>query len=312
MKSKKIDALWSHVHWLGVLGTVGGFTAAAKRLGVSKAAMSHRISELEQAAGVALVKRTTRSVRLTEAGQQLVDATRSSFVDIERSFAGVKDLAQEPSGLVRVTAPVALGRQQIVPRLPRFLQGYPKVRLELELSDRLVSLTQDGFDLAIRHVESVPETHVAWPLCETQSVLVASRSYLRKSGTPATPQALGEHNCLHYLRSGASASWSFAPVSGKGAVQSISVQGNFTANNSEALREMAVAGSGIALLPDFSAMREVAAGTLVIVLPRWRPVAAFGAHIYAIRPYSPHVPRAVQALVEFLRDSMKGGFLLPG
>lgn len=312
MKSKKIEALWSHVHWLGVLATLGGFTAAAKRLGVSKAAMSHRISELEQAAGVALVQRTTRSVRLTEAGQQLVDATRAAFVDIERSFAGVRDLAREPSGLIRVTAPVALGRQQIVPRLPAFLREHPQVRVELELSDRLVSLAQEGFDLAIRHVETAPDTHVAWALCETQSVLAASRAYLRRNGTPAAPQDLGQHNCLHYLRGGPVATWSFEPVRGKGARQTISVQANFTANNSEALREMAVAGAGIALLPDFSAIREIAAGKLVLVLPRWRPVGAFGTRVYAVRPYSPHVPRAVQALVSYLRESMKGGFLRPG
>ncbi|EIM31293.1 transcriptional regulator, partial [Leptothrix ochracea L12] len=148
MDLRRIDQLWSHVHWLTVLGDLGSYTAAAQRLGVSKAAMSQRISELERAAGVPLVQRTTRSVRLTEAGQQLTDATRGAFEHIERGFASVRDLAGgAPRGLLRVTAPVALGRQRIVPLLPDFLRAHPEIRIELDLSDRLVPLAQEGFDL---------------------------------------------------------------------------------------------------------------------------------------------------------------------
>ncbi|MDE1950930.1 MAG: LysR family transcriptional regulator [Burkholderiales bacterium] len=308
MKAKKIESLWSHVHWLGVLASMGSYTAAAQRLGVSKAAVSHRIAELEAAACVQLVQRTTRSVRLSEAGQQLVDATRASFAEIERSFAGIRDLAQAPQGLLRVTAPVALGRQQIVPLLPAFLRQFPGIRIELEVSDRLASLAQEGFDLAIRHVSSVPDTHVAWKLCETRTVLVAVRSYLRRRGLPAAPADLAGHNCLHYLRSGDTPVWSFEPARGKGARLSIAVQGSFAANNSELLREAALGGVGIALLPDFSAKKEIEAGRFVPILPGWRSVGAFGEHLYAIRPYSAHVPRAVSALVSYLRGAMQGGF----
>jgi len=308
MKNKKIEALWAHVHGLGVLAALGSYTAAAQRLGVSKAAMSQRIAELEQAAGVPLVRRTTRSVRLTEAGQRLVDSTRAAFDEIERSFSGVKDLAAAPRGVLRVTAPVALGRQQIVPLIPAFLKLYPEVRVELELSDRLVSLAQEGFDLAIRHVAVVPDTHVAWTLCETRSLLVASRAYLRRRGVPQAPADLTDHDCLHYLRGGDTPTWSFEPAKGRGGRVAVAVKGAFAANNSEALREMALAGAGIALVPDFSAHRDVAAGRLVEVLPAWRPVGAFGGQLYAIRPYSPHVPRTVQALVSYLREGLAAGF----
>jgi len=308
MKNKKIEALWAHVHGLGVLAALGSYTAAAQRLGVSKAAMSQRIAELEQAAGVPLVRRTTRSVRLTEAGQRLVDSTRAAFDEIERSFSGVKDLAAAPRGVLRVTAPVALGRQQIVPLIPAFLKLYPEVRVELELSDRLVSLAQEGFDLAIRHVAVVPDTHVAWTLCETRSLLVASRAYLRRRGVPQAPADLGDHDCLHYLRGGDTPTWSFEPAKGRGGRVAVGVRGAFAANNSEALREAALAGAGIALVPDFSAHRDIAAGRLVEVLPGWRPVGAFGDQLYAIRPYSPHVPRTVQALVSYLREGLAAGF----
>ena len=310
MQIVKTEALWVHVHWLVVLAATGSFTAAALRLGVSKAAMSQRITGLEQAAGVPLVRRTTRSVRLTEAGQQLVDATRGAFEQIERSLADVKDLSQAPRGLLRVTAPVALGRQQIVPLLPAFLRQHPEVRFELELADRIVSLAQDGFDVAIRHTSVVPETHVAWALCESRALLVATRAYLRRCGTPSTPEDLARHDCLRYLRSGAASTWRFEPVKGRAAPVAVAIRGAFAANNSEALREAALGGVGIALLPDFSAQRDLLAGKLVQVLPGWRSVGGFGAHVYAMRPYSPHVPQAVHAWVAYLRDCLQGGFAI--
>lgn len=319
--TRRIETLWSHVHWLSVLGTLGSFTAAAQRLGVSKAAMSQRIADLERAAGVPLVLRTTRSVRLTEAGQQLADATGSAFAQISTAFAGIKDLAATPRGRLRVTAPVALARQQIVPLLPAFLRAHPEVRIELDLSDRLVPLAQEGFDLAIRHSPAPPETHVAWTLCATRSLLVASRAYLRRRGTPLEPADLASHDCLHYLRPGDAPAWQLAPVvawapavasaspSGAAAQKvTVPVSGCFAANNSEALREAALAGLGIALLPDFSAQAALRAGKLVAVLPDWQPVGSFGEQLYAIRPYSPYVPRAVQALVGFLREALAGGF----
>jgi DNA-binding transcriptional LysR family regulator len=308
MKNVKSENLWSHVHWLVTLASAGSFTAAAQRLGVSKAAMSQRIAGLEQAAGVPLVRRTTRSVRLTEAGQQLVDDTRGAFEQIENGLANVKDLSQAPRGLLRITAPVALGRQQIVPLIPAFLKKNPEVRIELELADRIASLAQDGFDLAIRHANSVPDTHVAWTLCETGAMLVATRSYLRRRGTPSVPEDLAAHDCLRYLRAGSTPVWSFEPVKGRGARIGVATRGSFSANNSEALREAALGGAGIALLPDFSAQREVLAGKLVHVLPDWRSVGAFGAKVYAMRPYGPHVPQAVQAWVAYLRECLKGGF----
>ncbi len=340
MDARKIESLWSHVHGLGVLQNAGSFTAAARRLGLSKAAMSQRVAELERAAGVPLVHRTTRSVRLTEAGERLVEATRGAFAQIEQGFAGVQDLVGEPHGVLRVSAPVALGRQQIVPRLAGFLRAYPQVRVELELSDRLVAMAQEGFDVALRHTAAPPDTHVAWPLCATRSWLVASRAYLRRAGAPEAPRDLASHDCLHYLRPGETPTWTFerdadtistkpaktaqqgvgprdartvrdgrthAAPSSEGRV-SVAVRGIFAANNSEALREAAVSGLGIALLPDFSAQAALRAGKLQLVLPHWKPVGAFGEHLYAIRPYSPVVPRAVQAFIGYWREALADGF----
>lgn len=307
--------LWGHFHWLTVLAQQGSYTAAAARLGVSKAAVSQRMAELERVAGVALVQRTTRSVRLTEAGQRLVDDTRGSFDHIAQCFAQVRDAAGAPRGLLRVTAPVALARQQLVPHFAEFLRQYPEVRLELDLSDRLSSLATEGFDLAIRHTASPPDTHVAWTLCTTESLLVATRAYLRRHGTPAAPQDLAQHNCLHYPRSQDTPVWTLEKADRAGPTRernvervSVRVSGSLAANNSEALRDAALTGLGIALLPDFSAQAALQAGKLVRVLPAWTPVGSFAGQLYAIRPYSAHVPRAVTALVAHLRQALAGGF----
>ena len=310
MDSQKITALWGHLHWLSVLAQQGSYTAAAARLGVSKAAVSQRIAELERAARVPLVQRTTRSVRLTEAGQRLVDETRASFEQIAQTFEQVRDLAEQPSGLLRVTAPVAFARQQLMPMLTEFLRLHPQVRIELDMADRLRSLATEGFDLAIRHTERAPDTHVAWTLCDTASVLVATKAYLRRAGVPQSPADLQQHNCLHYPRSQDMPVWTFSPVkAAKGReTTNVPVRGSLAANNSEALREAALTGAGIGLLPDFSAQEALRKGQLVAVLPDWQVDGGFGHHIFAIRPYTPHVPRAVTALVAHLRSGLAPGF----
>jgi len=304
--------VFSDLHLLTVLAQTRSYTQAARRLGISKASVSMRIAELERATGVPLVRRTTRSVGLTEAGQQLVDDTQGAFTRIEQSFANVKDLAGMPRGLVRVTAPVALGRQHIAPTLAGFLREFPEIRLELDLSDRFVNLTQEGFDLAIRHTQAPPDTHVAWALCPSRSVLVASSEYLRRQGTPAQPADLAAHRCLLYLRDAASQSWSFEREAGRKGVETVivNVNGPLRANNSEVLREAVLGGLGIGLLPDFTASLYMGPRQLVRVLPKWQPRGFFGERLYAIRPWAPQVPRAVQCFVDHLRRAMAQGFSL--
>jgi DNA-binding transcriptional LysR family regulator len=306
---KNTPPAFGDLHLLTVLAQTRSYTAAARRLGISKASASGRIAELERGAGVPLVRRTTRSVMLTPAGEQLVEETRGAFERIEQSFAGIRDLAGEPRGQVRVTAPVALGRQYISPTLPAFLRQYPEIRLELDLNDRFANLAQEGFDLAIRHTQSPPETHVAWPLCASRSLLVASADYLKRHGTPAHPNELAAHACLLYLRDAAGQSWTFEREAGRKSERSVvTVGGPLKANNSEVLRDAVLGGLGIALLPDFSAQGHLGPRQLVQVLPQWKPLGFFGDRIYALRPWSPQVPRAVQCVVDHLRQALAAGF----
>ena len=312
---QRIDLLWPQVHTLTLLAQLGSFTQVAQRLGLSKAAVSQRISELEKAVAQTLVQRTTRSLRLTEAGQQLVAQTAESFAQIARSVTETRDLAAQPRGLVRLTAPVALGRQQVAPQIESFLRAHPDIRIELDLSDRLVTLAHEGFDLAVRHTSAPPDNHVAWKLCESRSVLVGSAAYLRRHGTPQEPAELAAHLCLPYLRPGP-ALWKFErvprPATGEPEREperiSVTVQGPFRASNSELLRGAALAGLGLALLPDFSAIDALRSGRLREVMTLWRPVGFFGDAVYALRPWSPGTPKAVQALVAHLRAAFKPGF----
>jgi DNA-binding transcriptional LysR family regulator len=256
MSSDQIFPLIADLHLLTVLASTKSFTEAARRLGVSKASASMRISELERVAGVLLVRRTTRSVGLTEAGQQMVSGMQPAFDRISESYSAARDMVGTPRGLVRLTAPVALGRQHLAPHIATFLKRYPDIQIELELTDRFINLANEGFDLAVRHTSAPPETHVAWVLCETRSVLVASPDYLQRRGVPAHPSELTAHDCLLYLGDHAG-SWTFVRsarnTKGKPAERvGVNIAGSLKANNSEVLRDALLAGLGIGLLPDFS------------------------------------------------------------
>ncbi|MDM4768358.1 LysR family transcriptional regulator [Pelomonas sp. SE-A7] len=298
------ELLWGQLHALTVIAQLGSFTKTAQRLGLSKAAVSQRIAELERALGQQLVLRTTRSVRLTEAGRELVEQTEASFSHITGSLGRLRDAVGQPRGLLRVTAPVALGRQHVAPLLASFFQRYPEIRIELDLSDRLVPLAQEGFDLAVRHTSSPPDSHVAVKLCASKALLLASPAYLKARGEPRHPEELAAHDCLPYLRPGP-AQWLFEK---RGQRLRIPVQGPLRAGNSEILRDAALAGLGLALLPDFSAGPALRSGGLVEVLADWKPVGFFGDAIYAVHPWSSTTPRPLKLLIEHLRQHLGAGF----
>lgn len=310
MNNEKIGELWGDLYWLTILAQQGSYTSAAARLGVSKAAVSQHIAQLEQRAGVALVRRTTRSVQLTAAGQRLVEETRDSFAIIAQSFATVRELSEQPRGLLRLTAPVAFARQHLAPLIADFLRLYPELSIALDLSDRINSLVAEGFDLAIRHIAQPPETHVAWILCPTQTILVASPDYLSRRGTPNSPSELSFHSCLFYPRGPGQSAWSFVPKdrARRSLRVTVPVNGLLRVNNSEVLREAALNDLGIALLPDFSAQASLTRGALVALLPDWQPVGAFAEKLYAIRPHSTQVPRSVTLFVAHLRQAFARGF----
>lgn len=306
MAFDKIAPLLGDIHLLVVLSQTRSFTRASRRLNISKASVSSRISNLERIIGTPLVNRTTRSVGLTEAGHRLVDESLPALEQIDAGFTAVKDLSDTPNGILRVTGPVAFGRQHLTPKIVDFLRQFPEVQIQLELTDRLVNLTHEGFDIAIRHSSIAPDNYVAKPLCETRSILVASEEYLRQRGTPRHPADLAQHECLLYLGSTRANNWSFIPSGGKSSDKPVLVQvkGPLMANNSEMLREVVLEGLGIGLLPDFSLVSS-SDKKLVPILTDWQVQGFFGNYIYALRPWSPRVPRAVQCFIEYLQEAFR-------
>lgn len=290
---------FSDMHLLTVLAETRSFVQAAARLGISRSSASMRIAALEKSAGVPLVRRSTRQVSLTEAGEQLVADVAPAFERIASSFHAVHDLTGAPRGTLRVTAPVALGRQHISPSLGHFLLRYPEVRLELELTDRLVNLAHEGFDLAIRHTRHIPDNYVVWELARSESALVGSKGYLARKGKPKHPLELVEHDCLLYT--GSPRNLAFHRAGSTDEPVYVDVQPRFTANNSEVLRELVLSGAGLGLLPDFS-LSEDKDHVLEQVLPEWGVQGYFGIHIIAVRPFSPQVPLAVRCLVNHLQS----------
>lgn len=290
---------FSDMHLLTVLAETQSFVQAADRLGISRSSASMRIAALEKAAGVPLVRRSTRQVSLTEAGQQLVAEVSPAFERIRASFHAVHDLTGAPRGTLRVTAPVALGRQHISPSLGAFLLRYPEVRLELELTDRLVNLAHEGFDLAIRHARHIPDNYVVWELARSESALVGSSEYLDRRGRPMHPADLAQHDCVMYM--GSPRNLAFQRQGLEGEPVYVDVQPRFTANNSEVLREIVLSGAGLGLLPDFSLIGHEQGG-LERVLSDWKVQGYFGSHIIAVRPFSPKVPLAVHCLIEHLQS----------
>jgi DNA-binding transcriptional LysR family regulator len=306
MEKNGLGGVLADLHLLTIIAQTRNLTQAARRLGISKASVSTRLRDLEKVVGMSLVRRTPRSVILTAAAMQLVEDMQSSFARIEQSFAQAQDLAGKPRGIVRITAPVALGRQRIAPTVPEFLRRFPEIRLELDLSDRFVNLAQEGFDLAVRHARSIPETYIARVLRESDSLLLASPDYLQRRGIPTHPTDLARHDCLLYLRDGSVQSWSFEKIGVRrrdGEQLSVPVGGRFKANNSEVLRAAIVGGAGIGLVPDFSVAGELESGAMVAVLPDWRPVGFFGDRIYAVRPGGARASRALECIIEHLRQA---------
>ncbi|EHQ8971778.1 LysR family transcriptional regulator [Klebsiella pneumoniae] len=304
MNELRPEIYWTHLYWLTVLEEQKSYTRAAEKLAVSKSAISQKISELERVTGKMLVHRTTRSVTLSEDGLRLVAELNGPFGQIRDIFTGTCDEGGPLRGTLRLTAPVAFSRQQLVPAITPFLHQHPQLQLQLEVTDRLVSLAMERVDLAIRHCrrEALPETHVAWPLCQTVTLVVASSEYIRRAGRPDSPEDLRHHQCLTYPRGSQIPMWSFESIDERRERINVHVHGPFATNNSESLRDAVLSGLGIALLPDFSAREAIESGQAQELLAGWRPVDVFAESLYVIRPYTPRVSRAVETFSRYLKD----------
>jgi len=273
-----------------------GFTAAARRLRMSKSAVSKSVSALEGRLGVRLFNRTTRRLSLTEAGARLLDGARNALAMAEAAEQAVGNLAAAPRGTLRVNAPVSFGARHIADVLPEFLARYPDLAVDLDLLDRRVDPVEEGYDVTIRIGRLADSTLIARTLAPTRFVVGAAPAYLAAHGTPRTPAALREHACLSYSYQRTGREWVFAAADGR--TLRVPVTGQLRANSGDLLLKVACAGEGIVLAPTFLCAEEVVAGRLVPLLTEWTPMP--GGAIHALFHESRNLLPKVRVFIDFL------------
>ncbi|UTW02583.1 LysR family transcriptional regulator [Amphritea atlantica] len=271
----------------------GGFSPAARFLGISKSAVSKRISQLEQQLGVKLLHRTTRKLSLTEAGEHYFEHALKANLAARDAEDAVAQLQGEPQGRLRINTPMSFGRLHMAPMIPEFLKKYPKIRIELVMDDKVVDLVTGGFDIAIRGGALPDSSLVARRLAPLNSVLCASPEYLHREGQPQQLDDLLQHNCLSFSYSNDVKEWSFSKDNQR---HSVVVSGSYQVNNSEALLEAVRQGLGIARLPTFVAGPDIRAGTLVALFPEYKMPAV---EINAVLIERQYMPAKVRVFLDF-------------
>jgi DNA-binding transcriptional LysR family regulator len=288
----------------------GGFSAAARSLGVTPSAVSKTITRLEARLGVRLLNRTTRRLTATAEGESLVARGRHVLAELDEAELEVTRARGAPRGLLRLHSLVAFGLHMLPPVLPEFLQRYPEVSVELSLSDRVVDLVEEGGDMSVRSGRLADSTLVARRICDTERMICAAPSYLRRRGTPRRPEDLLDHNCIVISGNPQLRRWPFDDPQAAGGIRTIEVSGNVAANNAENVLQMALAGVGIVRLGELVTAEHVRAGTLVPILADVHHVEPLSLH--AVYPQSrlrsPKVAAMVDFLIEkFSRAPWRGG-----
>lgn len=279
----------------------GGFSAAARRLGLSKAAVSKQISDLESHFGTALLQRSTRRMSATHAGERYYEHCVRLLDDLNDVEAELTHAQSEPSGRLRVSAPVTFGNQVLGPVVCELARNYPRLELQFELSDRFVDLIGENFDAALRIRGGLPDSSlIVRRLCGVARPVCATPGYLKRRGRPKTPADLRNHECLIYTLSTTPFDWRFN-VDGK--VTSVRVSGRIQSNNGQFLMAPLLAGHGIASLPEFTVGRAVKEGKVERILSDF-PTPDLDLHVVypASRHQSPKLRAFVDVVAKHLRD----------
>lgn len=274
---------------------LGGFSIAARELGLTPSAISKLVTRLEDRLGVRLLNRTTRRLALTPEGEAYFHRTQRILSDIEEAETEVSRFRAQPKGLLRVNVGTAFGMHQLTPALPDFLARYPEVHVDLSVTDRVVDLIDEGADLGIR-LGTLPDSSlVARKICDVERVVCASPAYLRRHGTPKKAADLLRHNCLCITYSPALRRWPFETREG---VKHLEVSGNVGANTAESLLQLALLGVGVIRLSDAIVGAAIAEGKLVPLLQDIHHAEPLPLH--AVYPQGRHRSPRVAAMIDFL------------
>ncbi|MCD7060548.1 LysR family transcriptional regulator [Pelagibacterium xiamenense] len=272
----------------------GGFSAAARIHGRSKALLSKYVTDLEEYLGVRLMNRTTRKLSLTEAGEAYYREVNQILSQLDDLDATISDQTAAPRGVLRVSAPRNFGEQMLVDPLFAFVAQHPDVTLDLRLEDRMVDLVDEGIDLALRISAMADSSLIARKIAETSVRICAAPSVIKAFGVPKSPEALRGLPCIVDTNMTGQANWRFIE---DGRTVSIHVDGQVKVNSPVAVLIAAQKGLGFALLPSFLADSAIAEGTLVPVLQDYLPYRAF---LQAVYPHRRHLSGKVRALIDFL------------
>lgn len=276
----------------------GSFVKAADSLDMSRAAVSRYVADLEARLGVRLLHRTTRRLSLTEEGAVFNTRCRELLSGIEEAEAEVSSSSGAARGLLRVNVPVTFGILHLAPLWHAFHALHPQVRLNVELSDRVVDVIEEGYDVAIRIATLPSSSLISKRLAATRIVLCATPQYLATHGAPRHPSDLTEHQVIGYSYWSSGDAWTFDGPDGP---VSVKIRPWLTSNNGDTCRSVALAHQGIILQPSFLIGDDLASGRLVEILPEYRSIEL---GIYAIYPTRKHVAPKVRALVNFLESAL--------
>lgn len=274
----------------------GSFVRASEVLGVSKAAVSRYVADLEARVGVRLLHRTTRRLSLTEEGAVFNARCRELLSDVEAAEAEITSHSGTPRGLLRINVPVTFGVRHLAPLWAKFHDTYPEVRLDVTLADRIVDLVDEGYDLAIRIATLPSSSLISKRLAGTRMVLCATPQYLAIHGEPTHPSELVDHMIIAYRYWSSGDTWQFDGPDGP---VNVTVKPWIRTNNGDTCLAVGLSHQGLMLQPSFLVGDDLHAGRLVQVLPEFRSIEL---GIYAVYPTRKHVALKVRALVEFLEQ----------
>ncbi|CAA7623234.1 LysR family transcriptional regulator [Magnetospirillum sp. SS-4] len=275
----------------------GSFSEAARRLGLSKSMVSRQVSALEADLGVRLLHRTTRSLSPTEAGRAYLERCQRILADLDEANLLVSRLQAVPRGSLRVTAPLSFGTGHLAAALPDFLERYPEIELDMNMTDRYVDLVDEGWDVAVRIGRLADSSLIARRLAPIRRVVCAAPAYLERHGVPRTPTELSGHDCLSHS---AVNPWEWRFATPDGPLPPVEIRGRFHADNGDVLRVMALAGQGLTFLPTFFVGDDIRAGRLVPVLEEFVPLDVA---LHAVYPHNRHLSPKVRAFVNHLAET---------
>lgn len=277
----------------------GSFSAAAREAGTGQSVVSKQIAALEAQLGAQLLLRTSRSLRMTETGQRFYESALRLVDDYAALEALARDAQAAPSGLVRIAVAPVFGRLYIVPHLPAFFERFPGIRVEMFASDRYVNMIEEGIDLAIRHGDLADSTLTARRLASSPFVTVATPTYLERRGVPAAPADLARHACIVFTGREEVRPWSYR--GGDGAKLLHRPDGSFRTNDGEQIRAAVLSHFGIANLPAWLVMPELASGELTPVLQGYEMETTAISAVYASRR---GLTAKVRIFIDFLVETL--------